>query len=402
VAALLGAAEMIRKGCTACYDLCFELPAPSAEGMSAVAQAYVDAGMRAVVAPMISDRTLFDAVPGLRDALPYDVQASQADTADHEMDLSGLRDALDNWSFDHDKVRPAVAPTIPAHCSDRFMTEAASLARDYTVGLHTHLAESKVQALAGISNYGRTLTAHLDDLGVLGPNLTAAHGVWLDEADVRRLADSGASVAHCPGANMRYGAGLAAVRAMMDAGLNVCLGTDSRACSDNLNMFEAMRLASFVSRVQGPDYASWLTTGDVLQMATVGGAQAMGFKGKIGTIAAGYKADIVFLDAHNPNYVPLINPVIQLVNAEDGTGIESVMIGGRMVLQGGQLTTIDFQALIPKVERIVERLRNASGEALEQARRLEPMVGGFCSCFARKPYHVERFVGRPLLRSEEV
>jgi 5-methylthioadenosine/S-adenosylhomocysteine deaminase len=396
VAALLGAVEMVRKGTTACYDLCFEFPVPTLAGMCAVAQAYVDAGMRAVVAPMLADRTVYEAVPGLLDVLPADVraghEAARKQTGGEDPSLPALREALEAWPFNRDVARLAVAPTIPAHCTDNYLRAAARLARAYDTGLHTHLAESKVQALAGVAHYGKTLTAHLDGLGVLGPNFTAAHAVWLDRDDMHRLADRGASVAHCPGSNMRYGSGLAAVRGMSDAGVNVGLGTDSRACSDNLNMFEVMRLASFVSRVQGPDYTRWLTTGEVLTMATSGGARAMGFDGAIGAIRPGCKADIVFLDARNVNYVPLNNPVIQVVNAEDGTAVDSVMIGGRMVLDRGRLTTVDYDALVARVERIMERLRAANAQALALARRLEAVVGPYCACFATKPYYVERFV----------
>src|SRR5947209_4696422 len=132
-------------------------------------------------------------------------------------------------------------------------TGCAALARDVGVGLHSHVAESKVQALAGIKLYGKTLTAHLDELGILGPDFTVAHGVWLDNDDMKRLGDRGSSIAHNPGSNMRLGAGLADSRAMLDAGVNLGIGTDGANCSDNQNMYEAMRLASFVSKVQGPE-----------------------------------------------------------------------------------------------------------------------------------------------------
>jgi len=239
--------------------------------------------------------------------------------------------------------------------------------------------------------YGKTLTAHLADLGVLGPNFTAAHGLWLDRDDMKRLADAGASVAHNPASNMRYGNGLAAVRRMLDCGLNVGLGTDSRSCSDNLNMFEAMRLASFTSRVQGPDYKRWLTTDEALGMATVNSARLLGFGDDLGLIAPGYKADIVFLDLKNLNYVPLNSAINQVVNAEDATGVDSVMIGGRMILDHGRLTTIDVERLAASAEAAMARLWDVNGQALELALRLENVVGSFCVGLAQSPYHVHRY-----------
>jgi len=392
--AQLGAVEMVSKGCTACYDLVSEVPFPTGDGLRAVGQAYADVGMRAVVTPMMASHSIYRAYPGLIDAMPEEwrEQFARTNPDGDRINIDVTARALRDWPFDRDQVTLAVAPTIPLHCTDAFWKDAAALAREHGVGLHTHLAESKLQAVAGMDRYGCTLTAYLDRLGVLGPNFTAAHGIWLDDDDMKRLADSGATVAHNPGSNMRYGSGLAAVRRMLDLGLRVGVGTDSRSCSDNLNMYEAMRLASFTSRVRGPDYLRWLGTGEVLRMATEGSAHALGMGGRIGRIAPGYFADIVFLDLHNLNYVPLNDVVNQVVNAEDGTAIDSVMIGGRMIRDRGRFTTVDYAGLRAKAERAVERMRMANAAALELAERLEPVFGSFCVALGSRPYHVNRFV----------
>ena len=150
---------------------------------------------------------------------------------------------------------------------------------------------------------------------------------------MQRLGDHGASVAHNPGSNMRLGNGLADVRGMLERKVNVGIGTDGANCSDNLNMYESMRLASMVSKTQGPDTDRWLTTGEVLAAATEGSARALGFGDRLGRIAPGYKADIVFLDLHNVNWMPFNNAVNQLVHTEDGAAVHSVMVGGRMVVE---------------------------------------------------------------------
>ena len=102
------------------------------------------------------------------------------------------------WPFDRGWIRPAIAPTIPLHCSDEFLVRCRDLAKDYDLSLQTHLAETKAQAVLGLRKYGKTLTAHLDALGMLGPRLSAAHAIWLDDDDRSRLADNGASVVHAP------------------------------------------------------------------------------------------------------------------------------------------------------------------------------------------------------------
>jgi guanine deaminase len=157
-------------------------------------------------------------------------------------------------------------------------------------------------------------------------------------------------------------------------------------------MFEAMRLASFVSRVRGPDYRRWLATDEVFRMATVDSAHALGFGDRIGRLEPGACADIVFLDRRNLNYVPLNDVTNQIVNAEDGTGVDSVMIGGRMILERRRLTTVDYDSLAARAERAIERMRGVNAEALELAHRLEPVVGSFCIALGSQPYHVQRFV----------
>src|SRR6267378_3937738 len=126
----LGAVEMVLKGCTACYDLSFEWPLPSADGLALAGKAYADVGMRAVVAPMVADRSFYEAIPGLYDALPQPLQERVAELRlpPAEATLAAIRTALRDWSFDRDRVRPAVAPTIPHHCSDAFIRGCADLA----------------------------------------------------------------------------------------------------------------------------------------------------------------------------------------------------------------------------------------------------------------------------------
>lgn len=391
---LIGAVEMVSKGCTACYDLFYEFPAPTLEGLEAVARAYADVGMRAVIAPMMADRTFWEAIPGLMAALPDDLrpEVERIRLAPWEASLATARRALETLKLDRDAIRLALGPTIPLHCSEPFMEGCRDVAREFGVGVHMHVAESKVQAVSSVTRYGKTLVAHLDALGLLGPSFTAAHAVWLDDDDIGRLADRGAAVAHNPGSNMRLGAGVARVRRMLERGVTVGVGTDGAQCSDNLNVFEAMRLASLASRVQGFDPSRWLATDEVLTLATRGGARALGFGDAIGRIAPGAKADLVFLDLGHVNYVPLHDPVNQVVHAEDGTAVDRVMIGGRLVVDGGRVLTVDTARLAARAQAAVDRLRAANAPARRLAERLAAAVGTFCGGLAASPYHVTRHI----------
>jgi guanine deaminase len=388
LSAQLTAIEQVRRGCTACYDLYAEFPAPTVEGVLAAGRAYDEVGIRAVLAPMMADRTLYQALPGLVEALPDEARRAVAPlrAAPYEASVDACRQILKAWPFDRARVAPALGPTIPLHCSDAFLTACRDLAREFAVGIQTHLAESKNQATLGVERYGRTLAAHLGDLGLLGPRFSGAHGVWLTRDDARRLADAGAAIAHNPLSNLRLGSGIAPVRMLLDAGVRVGVGTDSASSSDTQNMFECARLAAYLSRVRTPDYTRWITVEEALSLATEGSAGVLGMAGRLGRLAPGYRADVVFLDLANVNYVPLSDPTLQVVNGESGLAVDSVMIDGRMVLERGRLLTVDEARVRARAEAAIERLRAANARALDAARALMPFVGAFCVRQAGVPY----------------
>ena len=394
LSATIGAAEMVLKGCTAAYDLFVEFPGPTAEGIAAVAEGYQAVGMRAVVAPMVADLTLYEAIPGLHDALPPSLQATLGAQRmpPWEATMQGLRAILQGWQFDQDWLRPAVAPTIPLHCRDPFLEACRDLANEFGVGMHSHVAESKVQAVSGQRRYGRSLVAHLDALGLLGPRFTAAHGVWLDSDDMARLGARGASVAHNPASNMRLGNGIADLAGLLSSGVNVGIGTDAATCSDNLNMYGAMHFAAAASHACGPDPARWATNTQVLTAATVGSARALGFE-HIGRIAPGFAADIVFLDLDTPTLIPLNDPVNQVVMGEDGTSVDAVMIGGRFVVRDRKLLTVD----LPRLAAQAAMVRSAMNERGADKRRVfecaAPVLADFCPALSSTPWHVNRWCG---------
>jgi 5-methylthioadenosine/S-adenosylhomocysteine deaminase len=127
--------------------------------------------------------------------------------APYQASADALEAIYEDWPFDRDMIRPAIAPTIPLHCSDELLVRCRDLAGAYDLPLQKHLAETKAQVLIGLRKYGRTLTAHLDGLGMLGPHFSAAHAIWLDRDDLGRLSDNGASIVHAPVSNMRFGRG---------------------------------------------------------------------------------------------------------------------------------------------------------------------------------------------------
>jgi 5-methylthioadenosine/S-adenosylhomocysteine deaminase len=394
VSTMLSAVEMIRKGCTACYDLAVVLPIPTQTGMHSIAQAYMDVGMRAVIAPMVADRSFYQAIPGLLEAFPPELHAiaDTIRTASADATLTALREIAGSWPYPADQLRFGIAPTIPHHCSDEFLRGCRDIANAYDLPLQTHLGESSVQREAARRRYGVTLTEHLDRHGVLGPRFSAAHAIWLDTREIDLIAAAGGAIAHNPGSNLRLGNGIADIRAALSSEVAVGVGTDGSSSADNQNMFEAMRLAAFLSRVFDRPPERWVGAAEALKLATQGSARVLGMADQIGRIAPNYKADLVFLDLSHVNLVPLNDAVNQLVNTEDGAAVRDVMIGGRFVLEDGVLVGIDWPKIVARARNAADRLSAANASARAAAEMLADVVGMFCVGLGRCAHDLPRIL----------
>ena len=380
LSATLTAVELLKKGCTALFDMSAESPLPTLAGLHALAGAYAQAGIRAVVAPMMADRTLYQAYPEMLAGLPAALQPTLAAlrAADPDVCLAVVRQAARDWPFDNAQVRLGIAPTIPLHCSDGFLRGCAALSAEFGLPLQTHLAESRVQAVHGAKRYGRSLVAHLAELGLLGERVSVAHAIWISDADIELLARAGVTAVHNPLSNLRLGSGIAPVRRMLERGLRVALGSDGANTSDTQNLFEAARLAVGLSRVVDTDEARWLSAAEGLHMATEVSARALGWGDQLGRIMPGYRADLVLLDLTRPEYVPLRDPLRQLVHGESGSAVDRVLVGGRLVVDGGRVLTVDEAALRQQAQAAAFRLDALNADGRHLAAALRPGVSAFC------------------------
>ncbi|SHF96910.1 Amidohydrolase family protein [Kaistia soli DSM 19436] len=390
---LIGALDMLSKGCTACFDLVYEFPRPTVGGFMAVARAYADAGVKAVLAPMVADKTLFTAIPGLAASLPQDLRESVGRFAldGGDATIEAVEAIIAERANLPAGIALALAPTIPHHCSEHFLLRHGELAEQHGLPVHMHVAESRLQASVARDLWGQSPVAYLAERGVLGPHFIAAHAVWLDAADLDLLAAHRCRIAHIPASNFRLGAGIAHVRPMLERGICVGLATDGANSSDALSMPQAIRLASYASRIFDAPREDWLGAGETLRLATEGGADLLGLP-RAGRIEVGAAADLAFFDLGHIDFLPLIDPLNQVVTAADSGSIADVMVDGDLVIRDRRPTRIDRMDLRARVGEAVARLDPSLTEARTLAGRLEPHVVAFARSQRHKPLPINRFL----------
>jgi cytosine/adenosine deaminase-related metal-dependent hydrolase len=272
-----------------------------------------------------------------------------------------------------DLIRVGVAPSIAVTCSDALLEACADLATTSDLPVFTHLAESKIEAAASFARFGRTAAAQLERVGLLGPKTVLAHAVWVTADDLDLIAASGAVVAHVPASNLRLGSGIAPVASMLRRSINVAVGTDGVTCSDDQNLFEAIRLAALVSRVVSFGPEEWLSARDAFRIGVEGGAKAIGIAG-LGRIAPGYRADLTIVDDSGFFAADTDEILTQLVFGSTGHRVDAVMVGGRFVLREGQLTNVDEHELGRAVRRAAGALRRQNREKWDTADRVAPDI----------------------------
>ncbi|MEO6567028.1 MAG: TRZ/ATZ family hydrolase [Casimicrobiaceae bacterium] len=314
---LLAAAEMLQGGTTTCADMYFH-PADAA-------RAFDTAGMRAVLG-----------IPVLDFPTPY---AADADA--YLQQGLAARDAFASMS----RLRFALAPHAPYTVGDDTWRKIVMFARQLDLPIVTHLAETRQEVDDALRATGATPLARLDALGVTGPSFIAVHGVHLTPSDLAVLVAQGSHVVHCPASNMKLASGIAPVQAMLDAGLNVSIGTDGAASNNRLDLFSEMRLASLLAKVATGNAAA-VPAATALRMATLNGAQALGLDAMIGSLQPGKLADLIAVDLGGVDSSPVFDPVSHLVHVAGRECVTDVWISGARIVRDRQLQTIDTEALL--------------------------------------------------------
>ena len=254
------------------------------------------------------------------------------------------------------------------------LTLVAEASATHRLSVHTHLLETRPQAVAARRLYGRTMVEHIAALGLLSERFSGAHAVWLDDRDLDLMAEHGAAISHNPLSNLYLGSGIARVPELLRRGVAVGIGSDGPNCGSTTSLFEVMKLAAVVHRLGERDGGRWIGSREAFRMATIGGARALGLDREIGSIEAGKRADLVMLDARSPEFVPLNDPVWQLVYGESGAAVDRVIVNGAVVFEHGHPTRFDAEALVEEADEVGRRLTARARPALARMSRLEPYL----------------------------
>jgi 5-methylthioadenosine/S-adenosylhomocysteine deaminase len=325
VGARLGLAELIRGGTTCFHDMYFH--------MDQVAEAVASAGVRACLTGALFDN------------------AGQG-----EQLLKSAVDLHEHWHGRADgRVTVRLGPHSAYLCSPSYLREILREAERLDCGLHIHLAETEREVEDSRQRHGKTPVQLLADLGCFRVPVVAAHAIYVDAADQRLLYEGGASVAHNPSSNLKLANGIAPVQTLLERGTNVSLGTDGAASNNNLNLFEEMHLAALLQKWLRRD-AEALPARQVLRMATIRGAKALGLDAEIGSLEVGKQADVIVVDAAQPHLAPRHDPVALLVYSAQAADVCTVLVKGRMLLDERELQTLDPESLLVQASEQTRRL----------------------------------------------
>ncbi len=356
---LLGAVDCLRHGVTTVQDMNTLVPMDE-ETLDTILAAYGESGIRVVFSAAVRDVAALDIAPfvaaGAPDAVRLLVEGAPADPAAQLAFVEGQIRRLDPLPS---RLSWALSPSGPQRCSRGLLEGIADLSRRYGLPILTHAYETRAQAAKARDRYaawGGSMVRFLGDAGLLGPRTTIAHGVWLRDEEIALLAETGTGLAHNPVSNLKLKSGIAPMRRVLDAGVNVALGCDNCSCGDCQSMFQAMKLLCLLAAVTDPNPTGVHAAG-ALRAATLGGARAVGLDGQVGAIRPGMRADLVLLDLADIAYVPLNSAARQVVYAEAGRGVRTVIVDGEPILLDGRLTRLDEAALRAEAEAVMPGFR---------------------------------------------
>nr|WP_290227309.1 amidohydrolase [Trichocoleus desertorum] len=361
LSALGTAVETLLSGGTSVVDHLVLIPGQELETVAAAVRAYREIGIRAFVAPLIQDEALSSGVPSGGKAIEHDSYLRST-----EATLALVEEIVQQFHRPESGINILVAPTGIQLCSDALFKGCIELSDRYNLCRHAHLLETKAQKLLAQEKYGCSAVEHLQQIGYLSDRTSLAHCVWLEDADIKILAETRSTVVHNPLSNLRLGSGIAPLLKYLQAGINVTFGCDGAASNDSQDLLEAIKIGSLLHNITDLDYQHWITPRQAVEMASLGGAKGLNVSDRLGSLTVGKQADLVMYDLTSLSLLPRTDPVGLLILGRPTNAVDSVWVQGDRIVSAGQVTTIDVNQLRQELFQQSEWITQRRSQSLQQ------------------------------------
>ena len=397
VRTMLGALEMLERGITTVNDDAYHVPAVTRDGIDAIFQAYADAGMRAVVAIDQPNVIEYEKYPFLRELLPETARrAMEHAKLQTGPELLALYDHLiARWhGAEAGRLTAGVSISAPQRVTRDYFSALSEISRARDLPFNVHILETRLQRVLGAEKYGMSLVRHVAELGLLDERMLVIHAIWVDDQDMRLLAQSGCTVAHNPICNLRLGSGVMPFRDLRRAGVPIALGTDEMCTDDTTNLWFVAKTAGLLHTLSEADDRNWPNAPEILDCMFKGGARAVRAAGSLGVLATGACADIALLDLNTAAFTPLNDLERQLVYCEDGSSVRHVIVDGEIVLRDRKFTRVDADALRAEARALVAAGAGRWADLKRDAARLEPHYREMLARAHARPVDMHRRLAR--------
>lgn len=348
VSARLCIAEMLKSGTTTFLESMLA----HRYGFNGIARAVEESGIRACLAGIVMDIGTYATQsnsmhPGMVES--------------RETSLFGVLDMRSKWEgAADDRIHVWFGPRTPGGVTSELYREMSDYARQRNMGITMHLAEVEADKIYLQEKFGLSPVYYAESVGLLGPKTVLVHMVWLNQADIDKLAATGTHVSHNPSSNSKLASGVCKVPQMLASGVNVALGCDGGPSNNDYDMIREMKLAAIIHKAVSNDPLI-VPAETVLEMATINGARALGLGDEIGSLEVGKKADLVVIDLNRLHTTPSINPVSTLVYAATGGEVDMVVVDGQIVVEQGQLLSMDEAEVMDQARSHATSLYHRAG-----------------------------------------
>lgn len=331
IGALLGAIELIKSGTTTFSDMYFY--------MEDVARAVDMAGIRAVLSYGMID---------------FDDEEKRKNEINENLALFNACDGMSNG-----RIKVFLGPHSPYTASEELLIQVRELANEYNMGIHIHVSETQKEIEDVSAEKGLRPFEYLDKIGFLGPDVVAAHSVWLSDDEIEIIKKNNVKISHNPCSNMKLASGIAPVSKLIENDICVSIGTDGASSNNNLDLIEELKTASLLQKVSTLD-PKVLTSDEALAMGTIKGAEALGLESEIGSIEVGKKADIILIDTNSANMVPDSSSLSSnIIYSANGSNVDTTICDGKILMENKKLTVLDEDEIYQKARQAIKELKEA-------------------------------------------